>query len=189
MKVAPGVSAGGYLLSTIHIVLPMNVQIRPAQSTDFEQLKPMLLDMGFVDDESGLASRFAASCQAEHYGVLVAELEEESQQKLVGYAFLHDYGSHLRSGDMHRTAKLDDLYTLPGFRKRGIARQLMKAAEAWAKARPLRYVFWYANAGEAGSAYRRMGYKAAAAGQEGFLFFEIDFGEENTRTPHPTRGS
>ncbi|ANE43800.1 GNAT family N-acetyltransferase [Deinococcus puniceus] len=167
----------------------MTIDIRAARPADFEQLKPMLLDMGFVDDESGLARRFAASCQAETYGVLVAELEEDGQHKLVGYAFLHDYGSHLRSGDMHRTAKLDDLYTLPDFRRRGIARQLMKAAEAWAKTRPLRYIFWYANIGEAGTAYRQMGYKAADAGQEGFLFFEIDFGEENTRTPHPTRGS
>jgi GNAT superfamily N-acetyltransferase len=167
----------------------VNIHIRPAQPADFDQLKPMFLDMGFVDDESGLAHRFAASCHADHYGVLVADVEEGGQHIVAGYAFLHDYGSHLRSGDTHRTAKLDDLYTLPRFRRRGVARRLMESAEGWARARPLRYIFWYANAGEAGTAYRQMGYKAADAGQEGFLFFEIDFGEENTRTPHPTRGS
>lgn len=31
-------------------------------------------------------------------------------------------------------------------------------------------------------------HRAADAGQEGFLFFEIDYGDPAQRTPHPTRG-
>ncbi len=53
----------------------------------------------------------------------------------------------------------------------------------------LRYVFWYANDSSAGPAYERMGYSSADAGQEGYRFFEIDFGDPGTRTPHPLRGS
>lgn len=116
-------------------------------------------------------------------------MAEAQTGEVVGYALVNDYGAHLRSGDSHRTAKLDDLYTLPPFRKQGVARMLMQAVEAWARARPIRYVFWYANTREAGPAYQCMGYKAADAGQEGFLFFELDLGDPRTRTPHPTRGS
>ena len=145
----------------------------------------MLLEMGFVDDEAALEGRFAGFCRDEAHTLLVAVLGGQ----VVGYAALQDYGTHLRSGNRHRTAKLDDLYTRPDFRRRGVARTLMQAVEHWAQARPLRYVFWYANTHEAGPAYRRMGYQAADAGQEGFLFFEIDLGDPATRTPHPTRGS
>jgi hypothetical protein len=60
--------------------------------------------------------------------------------------------------------------------------------EAWAKARGLRYLYWYANLREAAPAYIGMGYTAGDEVQEGFRFFEIDFGEGNTRMPHPERG-
>lgn len=162
------------------------MRVRPAVPTDFPALKPMLLDMGFVDDTVGLAARFPAFCGDPLRPLLVAEADGG---EVIGYAALHDYGPHLRSGDSHRTAKLEDLYTAPAWRRRGVARLLMNAVEGWARARPLRYVFWYANAGEAGAAYRAMGYRAADAGQEGFLFFEIDLGQPATRTPHPERGS
>lgn len=116
-------------------------------------------------------------------------MAEDEGGKLLGYAAVHDYGTDLRSGNSHRTAKLDDLYTAPEARRQGVARLLMRAVEDWARARPLRYVFWYTNEHSAAPAYERMGYTSADAGQEGFRFFEIDFGEANTRTPHPLRGS
>ncbi|GMA13693.1 GNAT family N-acetyltransferase [Deinococcus metallilatus] len=160
--------------------------LRPATPADFPALRPMLLDMGFVEDEEALAARFPAFCDREDFGLLVAE---DPAGRLLGYAWVQDYGPHLRSGDSHRTAKLHDLYTVPEARRQGVARSLMGAVEAWARARPLRYVFWYANDHSAAPAYERMGYRSAGAGQEGYRFFEIDFGEANTRTPHPLRGS
>jgi len=169
----------------------MTCTVRPARPADFPALRPMLFDMGFVEDEEALAARFPSFCGREDFALLVAE---DSTGRLLGYAAVHDYGSHLRSGDSHRTAKLDDLYTVPDARRQGVARTLMRAVEAWARARPLRYVFWYANDHSAGPAYERMGYAAADAGQEGYRFFEIDLaskhrGKANTRTPHPLRGS
>jgi GNAT superfamily N-acetyltransferase len=159
----------------------MGMRVRSAVPADFPALKPMLMDMGFVEDEAALEARFPEFCGDAARPLLVAE----SQTGVVtGYAALHDYGPHLRSGDSHRTAKLDDLYTTPGWRRRGVARLLMNAVEDWARARLLRYVFWYANAGEAGAAYRAMGYRPDDAGQEGFLFFEIDLGDPLPRTPH-----
>lgn len=49
--------------------------------------------------------------------------------------------------------------------------------------------YWYAKLREATPAYIGMGYRAGEELQEGFRFFEIDYGEENTRMPHPLRGS
>ena len=145
----------------------------------------MLLDMGFVEDESALEARFPAFCAHPDW-LLLGAFEDE---RLLGYAAAQDYGPHIRSGSSHRTAKLHDLYTAPDARRRGVARALMRGVEAWACARPLRYVFWYANTREPGPAYERMGYAAADAGQEGYLFFEIDLGNPATRIPHPERGS
>ena len=146
----------------------------------------MLLDMGFVEDEAALEARFPSFCGHPLRPLLVAEADGG---EVIGYALLHDYGPHLRSGESQRTAKLEDLYTAPAWRRRGVARLLMRAVEDWARAGPLRHVFWYANTHEAGPAYVRMGYRPDDAGQEGFLFFEIDLGDPATRRPHPERGS
>lgn len=162
-----------------------NLRVRPLVSTDFEQVRPMLLDMGFVEDEGALATRFPALCTHPNWGLLGAF----EDGRLLGYAAAQDYGPHVRSGDSHRTAKLHVLYTAPDCRRRGVARALMRGVEAWACVRPLRYVFWYANTREAGPAYERLGYTAVDAGQEGYLFFEIDLGDPATRIPHPERGS
>ncbi|EYB68824.1 hypothetical protein DEIPH_ctg017orf0198 [Deinococcus phoenicis] len=84
--------------------------VRPAVPTDFFALRPMLRGMGFVEDEAALAGRFPCWWR-----------------RLLGYAAVHDHGPHLRSGHSHRTAKLDDLYTVPDARKQGVARTLMRA--------------------------------------------------------------
>ncbi|WP_245618996.1 GNAT family N-acetyltransferase [Deinococcus marmoris] len=167
------------------------MHVRPAVPTDFPALKPMLLDMGFVEDGAALEARFPSFCGDPLRPLLVAETGggEADGGGMIGYALLHDYGPHLRSGNSHRTAKLEDLYTAPAWRRRGVARLLMTAVEDWARAGLLRHVFWYANTHEAGPAYVRMGYCHADAGQEGFLFFEIDFGNPADRLPHPQRGS
>ncbi|WP_322618435.1 GNAT family N-acetyltransferase [Deinococcus terrestris] len=102
---------------------------------------------------------------------------------------MQEYGPHLRSGNSHRTAKLNDLYTVARVRRQGVGRALMQGVEAWARSRPLRYVFWYANQREAGLAYQAMGHQPAPSGQEGYDFYEIDLGDPALRQPHPLRGS
>ncbi|WP_425145348.1 N-acetyltransferase family protein [Deinococcus sp.] len=161
----------------------MSFTLRPLAPADFEQVRPMLLDMGFVDDEAALAARFTEFYTRPDWGLLGA-FETEM---LLGYAAMQDYGPHLRSGNRHRTAKLHDLYTAPQARRCGVGRTLMQAAEAWARARGLRYLFWYANLREATPAYVGMGYTAGEEVQEGYRSFEIDFGDANTRSPAPER--
>ncbi len=141
----------------------------------------MLIDMGFVDDQTALEIRFSEFCTRSDWGLLGAF----EAATLLGYAALQDYGPHLRSGNSHRTAKLHDLYTDPQARRRGVGRVLMRAAEAWARAHGLRYLFWYANLREATPAYLGMGYTAGEEVQESYRYFEIDFGEANTRIPAP----
>ena len=41
----------------------MTLHMRPLTPADFEQARPMLLNMGFVEDETALAARFPAFCQ------------------------------------------------------------------------------------------------------------------------------
>lgn len=146
----------------------------------------MLVDMGFVDDESALRERFPRFCASADHPIFVAI---DKGGSMLGYAALHDLGEHLRSGDAHRTVKLDDLYTAPDHRRRGVARLLMQVVESWARSRPVRYVFWYANQGPAGAAYQAMGYRPEGSGQEGFDFYEIDLGDPARRLSHPRRGT
>ena len=143
----------------------------------------MLLDMGFVENEEALEARFPEFCTRPDWELLGAF----DGETLLGYAAIQDYGPHLRSGNSHRTAKLHDLYTDPMARRRGVGQELMQAAEAWARARCLRYLFWYADLREPSPAYVGMGYTAGEEVQEGYRSFEIDYGEANTRIPAPER--
>lgn len=171
---------------SIALLDDVSMQTRRVEPADLKQLLPMLLDMGFVDDESALRDRFPSFCASADHPMFVAV---ETDRTLVGYAALHDLGQHLRSGNTHRTVKLDDLYTSPARRRRGVARCLMQAVEAWARSQPVRYVFWYANQGQATAAYQAMGYRPEGSGQEGFDFYEIDLGDPRDRLAHPRRGT
>ncbi|MBB6017452.1 GNAT family N-acetyltransferase [Deinococcus radiopugnans] len=102
--------------------------------------------MGFVDDEGALNDRF---CAAPNHHLIAAGQAE----RLPGYALANDCDPLLRSGNQHRTMKLEDLSTLPAGRWQGVGRALMQAVEEWAKADPIRYVFRYANQREAGLVY------------------------------------
>lgn len=172
--------------SPARLVDDVSMRTRPAVPADLDELLPMLVDMGFVDDESALRERFPSFCDSADHLLLVAV---DDAGALLGYAALHDLGQHLRSGNTHRTVKLDDLYTAPDQRRRGVARLLMEAVEAWAREQPVRYVFWYANQGQAGAAYQAMGYRPDGSGQEGFDFYEIDLGDPQSRLAHPHRGT
>ncbi|WP_227978430.1 hypothetical protein [Deinococcus terrestris] len=56
---------------------------REARPDDFARLRPMLLDMGFVEDEAALEARFPGFCAAPDSLLLVAEGEDGA---LLGYA-------------------------------------------------------------------------------------------------------
>lgn len=161
------------------------MEIRPAVLDDLDQLVPMLVDMGFVDDEAALRARFPQFCSSKDHPFLVAD----DGGTLLGMRPCMTWASNCAPAMPTGQPKLDDLYTAPDHRRRGVARALMAAVESWAAAKPVRYVFWYANQGEAGAAYKAMGYQPEESGQEGFDFYEIDLGDPARRQPHPLRGS
>lgn len=164
--------------------MPSHLTVRPLIPDDFSPALPMLLDMGFLEGEWALAERFPALCTRPDWVILGA-----FDDTLLGYAAAQDYGPHIRSGNSHRTAKLHDLYTRPQSRRMGVGRALMTTMEAWAVSRGLRYLLWYANLREAPPAYVGMGYTPGDEVQEGYRYFEIDYGEANSRILHPERGS
>jgi GNAT superfamily N-acetyltransferase len=157
--------------------------VRPLTAADYPQARPMLLDMGFVEDEAALAARFPGYCTGPDWALLGAF----DGAVLLGYAAAQDYGPHLRSGPGQQTAKLHDLYTAPQHRRQGVGRALMRGMEAWAQARGLRYLYWYANLHTATPAYMGMGYRPGEEVQEGYRYFEIDRGAAATRLPAPER--
>lgn len=65
--------------------------VRPLTAADFLQARPMLLDMGFVEDEAALAARFPGFCLQSDWALLGAF----DGDILLGYAAAQDYGPHL----------------------------------------------------------------------------------------------
>jgi len=91
---------------------------------------------------------------------------------VAGYAWVHDYGPHIRVG--HRTARMNDLFVHPDYRRRGIGRELVMAAAGWCEDRGVRWLQWQASA-KAVSFYERLGYKGDPCPDPDHPFFEIRF--------------
>ncbi len=87
--------------------------------------------MGTDDEEPTARVRYASLLPDPRWGVLGAT----DGERLLGYAAVQDYGPHLRLGDLHRIARLHDLYVHPDHRRRGTGKALMDTAAAWAATR------------------------------------------------------
>ncbi|GGN32141.1 hypothetical protein [Deinococcus daejeonensis] len=67
----------------------MTHTLRPLTPSDFPRVRPMLLDMGFVEDEAELAARFPAFCVRPVWMVLDG-VEARGAQYLFWYANLRE---------------------------------------------------------------------------------------------------
>jgi len=63
--------------------------VRSGVPSDFPALRPMLLNMGFVEDEAALEVRFPNLCSGPAHGLSVAETEKS---EIIEYAAQHNYG-------------------------------------------------------------------------------------------------
>ena len=133
----------------------------------------MLKDMGTDDDEPTARKRYELLLQDPRWGVIGAE----EGTRLVGYAAIQDYGTHLRLGDQHRMSRLHDLYVRPDDRRRGAGRALMDAVKTWAGER-VRYVEWQAGLHTSAPFYERLGYRGDAYPQPTHPTFCIDVREQ-----------
>lgn len=100
----------------------------------------MVRDMGTHHHEDLVHARFLRTLDNPSWAVLVAH----DGDALTGYASVQDYGSHLRTGDDHRIARLRDLWVNPNCRRQGVGRALVDAVMTWAGER-VRYVEWQAH--------------------------------------------
>lgn len=132
----------------------------------------MLRDMGTDDEEVVARQRFELLLREPAWAIFGAE----DDGRLVGYAAIQDYGTHLRLGDMHRMSRLHDLYVRPGERRRGVGRALMKAVKGWA-AEHVRYVQWQAGRQTSAPFYEHLGYRGDAFPQPSYPTFCIDVTE------------
>jgi GNAT superfamily N-acetyltransferase len=128
--------------------------------------------MGGTDSAAAARERLRRlETRSDHY-VSVALAGAEGVE-LVGYAWVQDYGPHLRGGA--HTARLHDLYVAPEWRRRGVGRQLFEHVRAWAARRPIRWLQWQASTA-AVPFYARLGLIGDTKSDlETHPFYELDF--------------
>jgi GNAT superfamily N-acetyltransferase len=125
--------------------------------------------MGHLDSEPAAKSRFEQLLQHPDQYLPVALLDTT----IVGYAWVQNYGAHLRSGSS--TARLHDLFVLSNYRKLSIGTILFQSVKTWAAQSKIRYLEWQASQAALGF-YERLGYQGDPCPQPDYPFFEIDFG-------------
>lgn len=95
-----------------------------------------------------------------------------ADNKVLGYAWVHDYVPHIRAG--FRTARLNDLFVKEGHRREEIGRQLFLAVRGWCESRNIKWLQWQSSQ-EAIPFYESLGLKGDPCPDPGHPFFEIEF--------------
>lgn len=147
------------------------MDVRALTNGDWPELWPLLEAMGTASAEAEVRDRFSSLLLDDRWLLLGSVAHTLG---LVGYAAAQDQGPHLRSGDVHRTARLHDLFVLPGARRQGVGRALMQGVVRWATNR-VRYLEWQAHETRAAPFYERLGYRGHSCPQPDYPTFEITF--------------
>jgi hypothetical protein len=82
----------------------MNVKFRKATADDWKKVFPLLIQMGLVRDAEMSRKLFEQFVHYPQHCIVVAE----KNQELVSYAWLQNYGAHLRTSDI--TVRLNDMF-------------------------------------------------------------------------------
>lgn len=143
--------------------------LRPATPEDWIALSPLLRAMGQVDDEIKACTRLASVLGRPDHALFVATTAGEPV--VVGYAWVQDYGPHLRTGKS--VARLHDLYVDPRYRRCGAGTLLLAEVQQWARDREVTWLQWQASA-SALPFYARVGLIGEPCPDPEHPFFEID---------------
>ncbi|MBO0881773.1 MAG: GNAT family N-acetyltransferase [Mycobacterium sp.] len=154
----------------------MTVSTRQLGAADWPAFWPMLHDMGTDDPEATAQARYDVLIEDPRWAVIGAE----DRAGLLGYAAVQDYGPHLRLGDLHRIARLHDLYVRPASRRLGVGTALMNSAKDWAGAHA-RYLEWQAGQTTSAPFYERLGYRGEPCPQPEYPTFVIDLKNSRDR--------
>jgi GNAT superfamily N-acetyltransferase len=128
--------------------------VRPAADTDAERLAMLCEQLGYPTSPEAVSARLARLAQDPDHAVFVAD---DGAGCVMGWVHVHAVES-LVAG---RYAEIGGLVVDAGARRAGAGRQLMLAAEAWARAHGCSSVRLRSNVvrAEAHEFYRRLGYE------------------------------
>jgi GNAT superfamily N-acetyltransferase len=144
------------------------IAVRPAEPRDFHALWSLLQEMGSTDEQRCVLRRLEQFSRSESHLLAVALVDG----KAVGYAWVQDYGPHLRDGKS--TARPHDLFVQSTARRLGAGTELLNAVIAWARERGVTWLQWQAS--QAGTAfYERFGLTGDPCPDPTHPFFEIQF--------------
>ena len=104
----------------------MSHLVRPARSTDYRSIRPLLEVMGHVSGDL-LEIRFKDYVERPDHCILIAW----SGDVPIGYSWIQNYGPHLRSGQSF--ARLHDLAVSATERRKGVGRALFEASAQWCR--------------------------------------------------------
>lgn len=152
--------------------MPNSVLVRPVEEGDFAAWKPLWdgynafygrRDVTALPDEVTRTTWRRFFEQAEPVFGLVAERED----RLIG---LTHFLLHRSTSRIELTCYLQDLFTLPSERGRGVGRALIEGVRARARSAGLKRVYWQTH--ESNAAGRRL-YDQVAR-HEGFIVYSAD---------------
>jgi GNAT superfamily N-acetyltransferase len=144
-----------------------NLVIREVQEQDIPLLWNFLKARSDAE-EALFSERMIQMLRTNDHHIAIALLDSE----VVGYAWVQDYGPHLRTG--YRTARFHDLIVAENWRRNGIGRRLFESVKAWSRHRGVRWLQWQASPQAVGF-YERLGLKGDPCPQPDYPFFEIEF--------------
>ena len=132
-------------------------------STITRHRRTMFHDMGYRDDAAldSMAEKFLPWVEQKmQSGEYIAWFAVAADSSVVAGAglWLMDWPAHM-VGSSSRRGNILNVFTEPGFRRRGLARCLVEAAIDWCKAHSIDFVILHASP-EGRSLYKSLGFKA-----------------------------
>ncbi|NBD26883.1 GNAT family N-acetyltransferase [Paenibacillus glycinis] len=147
-------------------IIASTLIIREARQEDIAMLWEFL--QPYSDHENAFMKRVSLKMSDTDHHIAIAM----TGAQIVGYAWVQDYGAHVRTG--FKTARFHDLIVAEPWRMRGIGRELFQSVKSWSQHRGVRWLQWEASP-KAVVFYERIGLTGDPCPQPDYQFFEIEF--------------